>query len=157
MISRIGKRLVAEDADGQFPAGDKFFDQQFALVLCGSANARDRSRLHSSRYDADRRSLAGALRTSGKAKLGAGRDRMTSHSGVVTSMLPKFFLGANFVESSLASLYSFARVSDAAVLQNSLDLAIFAEGSVNGEERKIDIVRQFEVLVAHVDIRHLRA
>ena len=56
-------------------------------------------------------------------------------------MLPKFFFCPNFVESGLASLYSLARISDAAALQNSLELAVFAEGSVNGQERKINIAR----------------
>ncbi len=56
-------------------------------------------------------------------------------------MLLKFFFGPNFVESGLAGFYSLTRISDAAALQDSLDLAIFAEGSVYGQERKLDIAR----------------
>jgi hypothetical protein len=55
------------------------------------------------------------------------------------SVFPKFFFCPNFVESDLASVYSLTRISDAAAFQNSLELAVFAEGSVNRNERKIDI------------------
>jgi hypothetical protein len=53
----------------------------------------------------------------------------------------KFLFCPNFVESGRASFYSLARISDAAALQNSLKLAVFAECSVNGDEREIHIAR----------------
>jgi len=38
------------------------------------------------------------------------------------AVFTKFFLCANFVESGLASLYAFTGISDAAALQNFLEL-----------------------------------
>ena len=72
-------------------------------------------------------------------------------------MFLKFFFGANLVEGDLARSDTFAGVSNAAALKNSLKVTIFAKGSVDRIERQIDIVRQLEVFVAHIDFHDFDA
>jgi hypothetical protein len=69
----------------------------------------------------------------------------------------EFFFGANFIESGLAPTDTVAGISDAAALQGFLNLAIFAKGPVNCDEREIDIAWQLEVFVAHVDLHRFSA
>src|SRR6185369_6686253 len=66
-------------------------------------------------------------------------------------VFPKFFFGANFVESYFAPIDTLASVRDPATFQNFLNLAIFAKRPVDRDEGEIDIVRQLEVFVAHID------
>ncbi len=68
------------------------------------------------------------------------------------AVLAKFFLRSNLVEGEFTRLYIFTGVRDAAVLENFLHLAVFAERSMQGDECKIDIVRQLKILVAHIHI-----
>ena len=77
----------------------------------------------------------------------AGRARMTSQCGVVTPCSLKLLLRANFVEGEPALLHAFPGVGDAAVFQNLLHLAVFAEGAVEGDEGELDVVRQSEVRI----------
>ena len=72
-------------------------------------------------------------------------------------MLPKIFFGANFVESYFAPIDTLASVRDPATFQNFLNLAIFTKGPVDGDEREVDIIRQLEVFVAHVDFHRFNA
>ena len=72
-------------------------------------------------------------------------------------MLQESFFSANFVERDLARGHALAGVCDSATLQNFLDLAIFAKGSVDRDEREIDIVRQLEILIPHIDLHHFGA
>ena len=48
-------------------------------------------------------------------------------------------------------------LSDSAALQNFLELTVFAKGSVDRIERQIDIVRQLEVFVVHIDFHQFGA
>jgi hypothetical protein len=72
-------------------------------------------------------------------------------------VFPKFFFGANFVESDLARTDTVAGVSDAAALKNFLNLAIFTKGSMDRIEHEIDIVRQLKILVSHIDFHRFGA
>jgi hypothetical protein len=69
----------------------------------------------------------------------------------------KFLLRSNFIESNLAFAHTIAGVCDPATLQNLLNLAIFAKCPVDGDEGEIDILRQFEILVPHIDFHHFCA
>ena len=72
-------------------------------------------------------------------------------------VFPKFFFGANLVESGLARAHAIAGIWDPATFQNFLNLAIFTKSPVDGNEREIDIVRQLEILVPHIDFHHFGA
>jgi hypothetical protein len=72
-------------------------------------------------------------------------------------MFLKFFFRANFVEGDLAGNDTFAGVSDAAALENFLKVAIFAKGPVDRIERQIDVVRQLEILIPHIDFHDFGA
>ena len=52
---------------------------------------------------------------------------------------------------------TFAGVSDAAALENFLKVAILAKGSVDRIERQIDVVRQLEILIPHIDFHDFGA
>ena len=67
-------------------------------------------------------------------------------------MLAKFFFRQNFVECREARLDSVTGVRHSALFQNFLELTVFAESSVNGDERKIDIFRKREVFITNIDI-----
>ena len=133
--------MVTEDTYRQFPTGHKFFYQQFASVLCGFTDGGVDFVLTLHDHDAHGRSLAWCLDDDGQWKRWAlpGMNHFPRRSR--DSIILKFFFCSNFVESGLASFYSLARIGDPAALQNSLDLPVFAEGSVNGQEREIDIAR----------------
>ena len=77
----------------------------------------------------------------------------SSQSGVVTFCASKLFFRENLVEGDSASFRIFPSVGNAAVLQDFLDLPVFAECSVERDEGEIDIVRQFEVGIVNVDFR----
>src|SRR5204862_7579842 len=67
-------------------------------------------------------------------------------------VVAKFLLPEDFVEINLALFYSFTGVSDTAIFENFLQLAILAEGSVNRKKREVDIVGQFEIFIPHIHI-----
>src|SRR5207245_9773706 len=66
----------------------------------------------------------------------------------------KFLLREDFVESNPALFYSITGVSDTAIFENFLQLAILAEGSVNRKKREVDIVGQFEILIPHIHLNY---
>ena len=72
-------------------------------------------------------------------------------------MLAKFHLRPDFIKSQAALFDSLACVSDAALFQNLLDLAVFAKGSVQRDECKLDIARQLKLRISHIDIDNVRA
>src|SRR5207248_11586414 len=112
---------------------------------------------HSSDYTTYRRALSGRL----------DRDRQWARRSFSCvnhfpwrsrySVFSESFFSANFVERDLARGHALAGVCDSATLQNFLDLAIFAKGSVDRDEREIDIVRQLEILVSHIYFNHFGA
>jgi hypothetical protein len=73
------------------------------------------------------------------------------------TVLAKFLLRSDFVESQLTPLDSFARVSDAALFQNLLDLTVFAKGSVQRDECELDIAWQLKLRIPHIDVDNVRA
>ena len=72
-------------------------------------------------------------------------------------MFAKFFLRTNLVESEPAFFNPVTGVSDAAVLENFLDLPVLTESSVNGDEGKIDIIGELEIFVPNVDLQDFDA
>ena len=82
---------------------------------------------------------------------------MVSHSGVFTPCSRNFSFDRILSKASSTPLDSFARVSDAALFQNLLDLAVFAKGSVQRDECKLDIARQLKRRIPHIDIDDVRA
>ena len=72
-------------------------------------------------------------------------------------MLAEFLFRPDFIESQPALFNSFAGVSKAPRFENLLHLTVFAKGSVQSVEGKINIVRQFKLRVPHIDIDDIRA
>src|SRR5881394_2998960 len=68
------------------------------------------------------------------------------------SEFTEFSFRPNFIESKLAFFHTVASVGNPARLENSLQLAVLAKGSVNRDEGKIDVVRQIEMLVTNIDL-----
>src|SRR5438105_4429321 len=64
----------------------------------------------------------------------------------------KFLFREDFVESDAALFYPITGVSDTAIFENFLQLAILAESSVNGKKCEVDIVGQFEIFILHINI-----
>ena len=69
----------------------------------------------------------------------------------------KFFFRRILSKAISLAFDAVAGISDAAAFQNFLKLAIFAKSSVDRIEREIDIVRQLEILVPHIDFHHFGA
>ncbi len=99
----------------------------------------------------------GALTTIGNGIVGRCPAWITSHGGVVTPCSRNFSLVRILSKAISLAADTFAGVSDAAAFQNFLKLAIFAKSSVDRIERQIDIVRQLEILVPHIDFHHFGA
>ena len=66
-------------------------------------------------------------------------------------MFLKFLFCTDFIESDLTRIDAVAGVSDTAVFQNFLKLAILAKSSVDCIERQLDIVRKLELFAAHIN------
>ena len=69
----------------------------------------------------------------------------------------EFLFRGNFVESQAALCDSFAGVRDAAIFENLLQLTVFAESAVNGDESDLGVVRQDEVGILDVNFRDVCA
>src|SRR5262249_49507285 len=107
--------------------------------------------------DANRRALSWRLHYQGKRK---------SRSLIRTDDLParsrnagsfEFFLRFDFIEGNLALIYTISGVGNTAIFQNLLDLAVFAEGPMNGEEGDVDVRRELEIFIANIDLEDFRS
>ena len=83
---------------------------------------------------------------------------MISQSRSRNSVLPRIFSFDRILsKASPAFLHAFAGVGHAAIFQNLLDLAVFAECSVDGDEGEIDVRGQLEIFIANIDLGDFRA
>ena len=71
------------------------------------------------------------------------------------AVLAKFFFRADLIERCGALFDAISGVTDAALLQNFLQLPVFAKRSVDGEECQIHITGQFEILVPYIDLENV--
>ena len=72
-------------------------------------------------------------------------------------MLAKFLFRQNFIERRAAGFNTVTSIRHAALLQNFLELTVFAKSSVNGDKRKIDIFREHELFIPNINIDDLCA
>src|SRR5438067_1472329 len=152
-----GQRLIAEDADGQFATRNKFLDEHFLIVFRDIRHRGVHLAFVLYDIDADSRTLTRRLdheRNWNRRTL-AQRDDLPIRRR--HAFATKRVFRANFIESQFASLDAFASVGDAALFEDSLQLAVFAKRSVNGEEGEFDVRRQFEVWTFHIDLEDLDA
>src|SRR5207248_7337600 len=147
--------LITEDTYRQFAPRYKFFYQQFAIVLGRFFYGRLDLVFAFHDYDPDRRSLPRRFyhQRHGHFRTLAGVDHFRPGGDDV--VLQKFLLRQNLVERDPAFLDAVAGVGNAVGFPNFLDLSVFAESSVNGDEGKIDIFRERKVFVPDVDIDHV--
>src|SRR5262249_32720759 len=124
----------------------------FASVLCSFAHGRFDLAFILHDHNAHCRSFAWRLDDDRQRKRRTLFDTNHFPERSRHAVFTKFFLCANLVESGLTSLYAFTGISNAPALQNSLQLTIFAESSVNGDEGKIYVFRKREVFVTNIDI-----
>ena len=75
----------------------------------------------------------------------------------VHTVLAEFFFGANLVEGQPTCFNAVTGVGDAAIFENFLHLTVFAEGPVQRDEGKIDILRELEIFILDIDIHDLGA
>ena len=151
------QREIAKHSDGQFPTGNEFFDQKLVVVLGGFAQGRGELSFFLHDIDADSRSLAWRLDHAGERKCGllADPDDFPMRRG--HAVLSEHFFREGFVESEATLVDAFAGVRNAAILENLLQLSVFAEGAVDGEKRQFGVVRQNEVGILGVDFGNVRA
>src|SRR5438067_13743973 len=152
-----GQRLVAQDADGQFAARNKFLDEHFLIVFRDIGHRGVHLAFVLDDIDADGRTLARRLdheRNWNRRAL-AQRDDLPIRRRY--AFAPKRVFRTNLVEGQLAFRDAFARVGDAALFEDSLHLAVFAKRSVNGEEGEFDVRGQFEVRTFYIDFENVDA
>jgi hypothetical protein len=72
-------------------------------------------------------------------------------------VLSEFLLRKKFVESLSAPGHALAGVGNAALLENLLQLAVFAEGAMDCDEGDLGVVRQGKIRAPHIHFRDLCA
>src|SRR6266536_2493239 len=142
--------LITKNTYRQLATRHKFFYQQFAIVLAGLRHRRIKFARVFYNHHANGRTLSRRLYHQGNRDrwLLADFDDFPVRSDDV--VLAKFFFRQNFVECCAARLDSVTGVRHSALFQNFLELTIFAESSVNRNERKIDIFRKREVFITNI-------
>src|SRR6266487_3237284 len=144
--------LITEDANRQFPAGHKFFYQQFSVVF---------RRFHQGGIELtlllhDNNAYGRALPRRLHHDWQRNRRVLTRlHHFPIRSryiVFAKFLFREDFVESDAALFYPIPGVSDTAIFENFLQLAILPESSVNRKKREVDIGGKFEIFIPHIHI-----
>src|SRR4029450_1620874 len=137
--------LITENTYRQLAARHKFFYQQVATILGGLRHRRIKLARVFYNPHANGRTLSCRLyhqrERNGRAL--ADFDYFPFRSDDI--VFAKFLFRQNFVECRPACLDAVTGVRHAALLQNFLELAVFAESSVNGDKGKIDIFGKHEV------------
>src|SRR5213082_789497 len=151
-----GQRLIAQNSDRQFAAGDKLFHQKLSIEFArfGERSLQLTGLLNN--IDSDSRSLPRRLddQGNGQRRLFIRTNHLPPRSGDTCRF--EFLFRFDFIECGPAFFDAIAGIRQTAIFQNLLDLAVFAKRPVNGEEGEIDISRQLKIFVADIDFENLR-
>ena len=151
-----GQRLIAQNSDRQFAAGDKFFHQKLSIEFARFGERRLQLTGLLNNIDSDGRSLPRRLddQGNGQRRLFIRTNHLPPRSGDTAPL--RIFFSIDFIECGPAFLHAVAGIRHAAIFQNLLELAVFAKRPVNGDEGEIDIFRQLKIFVADIDFDNLR-
>ena len=151
------KRDVTENSDGQLAPRYEFLDEKFLIVLRAVLQSGCDLAIRFCNVNADGRALARRLDDdwSWNRWLLARPNHLPIRC--CNSSFAELFLRADLVEGEPASFHVFTGVGNAASFEDLLDLAVLAESSVEADKGELDVVRQFEMLVTHIDFRDVCA
>ena len=151
------QRLIAQNSDRQFAAGDELFDQKLSIEFARFGERRLQLTGLLNNIDSDGRSLPRRLddQGNGQRRLFIRTNHLPARSRDTRRF--EFLFRFDFIECGPAFFDAFAGVRHTAIFQNLLELAVFAKRPVNGEEGEIDVSWQLKIFVADIDFENLRA